>query len=150
MKWHIPRYLILFIYILFTSNFSYADTVSSATVTNSTEVVAPAATVSATPAPITKTTVTKSTTIVVVSDTDARIIAAIYSKYAKDTVLIGTKLTVNCVNGDVTITGPVTMQSQEDEAVQVAKSIAGVKSVVSTIDVTTHRPTTQPAESKKY
>ena len=150
MKQRMTLYIILFLFSLAASYFSYADTVSSTTVTNSTENVTPSDTVTNSAEPASKTTVTKSTTTVTVSDTDAKIIAAVYSKYAKEAALIGTKLTVNCADGNVTISGSVTTQSQNDAAVQAAKSVDGVKTVVSTIDVTTHPITTQPAPVSKY
>ena len=125
MKWNSS--VILFLSVLSLPFCAYADTVSKMT-----------------------TTVTKSTTTVTVSDTDAKIIAAIYTKYAKDAALIGTKLTVDSVNGNVAITGSVTMQSQEDAAVSTAKSVEGVKTVVPNIIVSTHPETIQPAVTKKY
>lgn len=83
---------------------------------------------------VTKTTTTSTTT----NANDNDIVSAVYSKYAKDAALIGTKLTVGSQNGIVTISGTVTSQSQADEAAIAAKSVAGVKDVKSFIQVTTN------------
>jgi osmotically-inducible protein OsmY len=80
---------------------------------------------------------------------DDDIVSAIYTKYAKNAALIGTSLTVGSQNGIVTISGNVTAQSQADAAIQDAKSIAGVKDVRSTINVTTN-PKPAPPAAPKY
>lgn len=71
---------------------------------------------------------------------DEDIVSAINAKYAKDAALIGTTLIVSSKDGIVTLSGSVTAQAQADEAVQVAKSIPGVKDVRSSINVKTNPP----------
>lgn len=98
----------------------------------------------------TQSTVTHSTTTTTVNHTDDTIVSAIYAKYAHDSALIGTALTVNCQNGIVSLNGSVTAQSQADEAVIVAKSINGVKDVRSFITVTTNPHINNPAKTPNY
>jgi len=81
---------------------------------------------------------------------DDDIVSAVYAKYAKDPALIGTTLTVSSQNGIVTVSGTVTAQSQADEASIAAKSIAGVKDVRSTINVTTNPNLNHPAKTSNY
>lgn len=97
-------------------------------------------------------TTTQSTTVTTttVNDADAGISSAIYAKYAKDSALIGTDISVNSVNGVVTLNGSVTAQSQADEAVEVAKAIAGVKDVRSSIIVTTNSKTVPSNKITNY
>lgn len=97
----------------------------------------------------TKSTVTRSTTTSVNSNDDA-IVSAIYARYAKDSALIGTALTVSCKNGIVTLNGSVTAQSQADEAVIVAKSISGVNDVRSSINVKTNPTLNVPVKAPNY
>jgi osmotically-inducible protein OsmY len=84
-----------------------------------------------------KETITTTTTTTTI-DTDAGIVSAIYTKYAKDSALIGTDITVTSQNSFVVLEGNVTMQSQADEAVQAAKSVPGVKDVKSNISIKTN------------
>lgn len=81
---------------------------------------------------------------------DDNIVSAIYAKYAKESALIGTNLTVTSANGIVTINGSVTAQSQADQAVIVAKKIGGVKDVRSLINVTTKPVTNKQAPAPNY
>lgn len=101
------------------------------------------------PAPQTTTTTTtvKSETTTAPNEVDTAIMNAIYNKFAKESALIGTALTVTSANGIVTLQGTVTSQSQADQAILVAKSITGVKSVNSQINVKTNMgnpPTVNP------
>lgn len=96
--------------------------------------------------PNTSTTTTTTTTVNNINDDN--IVSAIYAKYAKDSALIGTKLTVNSKNGIVTLEGTVTAQSQADEAVILAKSINGVKDVRSSINVITNPQGNLPPPQK--
>lgn len=91
------------------------------------------------------TSVTTTTTTIDTKQDEA-IVAAIFAKYAKDPALIGTTLNVTSKGGIVTLTGKVTAQSQEDQAILSAKSVPGVQDVRSQIDVTTNR--TVPAAPK--
>lgn len=93
---------------------------------------------------------THSTTTTTVNDGDANIVSAVYAKYAKDSALIGTTLTVSCSNGVVSVAGSVTAQSQADEAVIAAKAIPGVKDVRSTIQVMTHPNVKAPPKTPNY
>lgn len=95
-----------------------------------------------------KTTVTTTTTID--SGKDDEIVASIYNKYAQSSALIGTAITATSNNGVVTLTGSVTAQSQADEAVSAAKSIQGVKDVISNINVTTGPKPTPLKVTPKY
>lgn len=82
---------------------------------------------------------TTTTTTTVDTKQDEAIVAAIFAKYAKDPALIGTTLNVTSKGGIVTLTGKVTAQSQEDQAILSAKSVPGVQDVRSQIDVITNR-----------
>lgn len=96
----------------------------------------------------TNNSITQSVTTTTTSKTskiDDDIVSAIYSKYAKESALIGTSLIVSSKDGIVTISGTVTAQSQADQAVIAAKTINGVKDVRSNINVTTNPKITSPA-----
>lgn len=97
----------------------------------------------------TQTTITK-TTSTTINEEDTKIVGEIYSKYAKDSVMTGTKLTVTCVSGVVDISGMVTMTSQADQAVILAKSVAGVKDVRSSISVTTNPAKSTESKTSNY
>lgn len=126
---------ISFMLTLLFSSFSYAltETTTSTTVTSTSS-----GSQSATPTTITKKTTNTSITTTTNNNIDQKIVSDIYARYAKESALIGTDLTVKCKNGFVTISGTVTAQSQEDQAVIVAKSIAGVKGARSNINVLTN------------
>jgi hyperosmotically inducible protein len=87
---------------------------------------------------------TTKTTTTALSNSDTKIVGMIYKRYAKDSALNGTALTVTCTNGVVEISGDVTMTSQAQEAVIVAKSVEGVKKVNSSIKVKTNPIKTKP------
>jgi len=99
---------------------------------------------------IDNTTVTTTSTTTSVNDVDANIVTAIYAKYKKDATLTGTEITATSNNGIVTLDGTVTMQSQADEAIQVAKSIPNVKDVRSTINIKTGLKTPTTTNAPKY
>ncbi len=90
------------------------------------------------------TSTTTTTTTTIVHDVDADIVSAINAKYANDAALIGTDIQVSSKKGVVTLNGSVTMQSQADEAVDVAKSIPAVKTVLSNINVKTNPKQVKP------
>ena len=124
------------IVLLILPVYSQSETITSTTVTSTSSDTAPAST--AEDAGKTSTTITKTSTTTVVSDNDAKIVADIYAKYAKESALIGTNIEAKSEDGFVTISGTVTAQSQEDQAITVAKSIPGVKDVISEINVLTN------------
>jgi hyperosmotically inducible protein len=86
----------------------------------------------------TETTTYTTTTSTSSNSTDDDIVSAVYAKFAKDGALFGTSLNVSSQDGIVTVSGTVTSQSQADEASIAAKSVAGVKDVRSSINVTTN------------
>lgn len=120
---------------LFSSNALFAEETISTTVTKSTKdtpVTAPAGA---------QGTTTTTTTTTTVSTNDTAIVSAIYADFAKSAALIGTNLSVNSQDGVVTVSGNVTEQAQADEALNIARSAAGVKEVRSSISVMTNPPT---------
>ena len=83
------------------------------------------------------------------SEPDQHIVAIIYDKYAKSAALVGTAIKAVSQNGMVTLSGNVTAQSQADEAVNIAKTTAGVSDVNSQITVTTNNnPAVNPLTPK--
>lgn len=152
MRMRLGTAITFFLLCLFAATSSLADSsTSSSTNSSSTETntsnKSPGEPANSNANSTTKTTVTNSTTTTTVNDGDATIVGMIYKKYAKDSALDGTSLTVTCTNGVVAISGNVTMSSQAEEAVIDAKSIMGVKEVKSSINITTnqtesHRPKT--------
>ena len=83
------------------------------------------------------------------SEPDQHIVAIIYDKYAKSAALVGTAIKAVSQNGMVTLSGNVTAQSQADEAVNIAKTTAGVSDVNSQITVTTNNnPAVNPFTPK--
>jgi cytoskeletal protein RodZ len=119
--------------MLFVPVYSQAETTTSTTVTSSSN---PNPT--STDNTVIKTTTTTTDTPPPANDGDQKIVADITTRFANEPALTGTSLTVTCVNGFVTISGNVTAQSQEDQAILVAKSIPNVKGVTSNIDVKTN------------
>jgi len=123
--------------ILLYYSFSFADTQTTTSITNT-----PASNVINNNGAETSqsstiiTTVTKDTSTP--TPADDKIVSAVYAKFSKTSALIGTNLTVTSLNGIVTIEGIVTSQSQADAAVEAAKSIKGVDDVRSNITVTTN------------
>ena len=61
---------------------------------------------------------------------DAAITSAVKTKFLADTLVAGLKIDVDTKNGVVTLTGPVKSAAEKAEAVRLAKSTTGVKSVV--------------------
>ena len=136
---------------LFVSTAAIADTGSSSTsTTTNTTNNSPGDEPNINDNSTTKTTFTNSSTITTVDNGDARIVDGIYKQYAKESALDGTSLTVTCVNGVVTISGTVTMTSQAEQAVSVAKSIEGVKEVTSTINVKTNQTGNHQPKASNY
>ncbi|MFZ2316014.1 MAG: BON domain-containing protein [Gammaproteobacteria bacterium] len=93
---------------------------------------------------------TQVTTVKQVSPADAAIIANIYNRYKIEAALIGTNLVVTSEDGIVKVEGTVTAQSQADAAMQAAKSISGVREVVSNIHVLTNSGTVAPVRGTNY
>lgn len=128
---------------LLLSTTLFAEETISTTVTKSTKetpVTAPAGAQGT-------TTTTTTTTTVVTNDTG--IVSEIYAGYAKSAALIGTNLSVNSQDGIVTVSGTVTEQAQADEALNIARSVAGVKEVRSSISVMTN-PATNNTMAPRY
>lgn len=128
---------------LLLSTALFAEETISTTVTKSTKETPVAA-----PAGAQGTTTTTTTTTTVVTN-DTGIVSAIYTNYAKSAALIGTNLSVNSQDGIVTVSGTVTGQAQADEALNIARSIAGVKEVRSSISVVTN-PATNNTMAPRY
>lgn len=145
MKTFIKTFAALLVVLLNSSIF--ADDTSN-TNTTTTVTTTPSGQLNSNTPPSTATTNTSTTTIV--NGGDDKIVTIIYSKYAKDPALIGTNLNVTCVDGIVTISGTVVSQSQADEAVIAAKSVAGVKDARSSINVTTNPATNTQSPKPNY
>ena len=79
--------------------------------------------------------------------TDAEITTAVKTKFLADSKVGGLKIDVDTDHGIVTLTGPVHSVAEKNEAVRLAKTTAGVKSVVSKLTVET-AATTGRDESK--
>ena len=69
--------------------------------------------------------------------TDAEITTAVKTKFLADSKVGGLKIDVDTDHGIVTLTGPVNSVAEKNEAVRLAKTTAGVKSVVSKLTVET-------------
>ena len=69
--------------------------------------------------------------------TDAEITTAVKTKFLADSKVGGLKIDVDTDHGVVTLTGPVHSVAEKNEAVRLAKTTAGVKSVVSKLTVET-------------
>ena len=67
--------------------------------------------------------------------TDASITAAVKMKMADDPSVSGMKINVDTTDGNVTLSGTVKDQAETDQAVQIAKSVDGVKSVESKLSL---------------
>ena len=81
--------------------------------------------------------------------TDAEITAAVKTKLLGDTKVGGLKIDVDTTKGVVTLTGPVHSVAEKNEAVRLAKTTAGVKSVVSKLVVETAATTGRESVSDK-
>jgi hyperosmotically inducible periplasmic protein len=79
--------------------------------------------------------------------TDAEITTAVKTKFLADSKVGGLKIDVDTDHGIVTLTGPVHSVAEKNEAIRLAKTTAGVKSVVSKLAVET-AATTGRDESK--
>jgi hyperosmotically inducible protein len=64
---------------------------------------------------------------------DGSITAAIKMKFANDEVVSASNIDVDTNHGNVTLNGTVANQSEADRAVELAKSVAGVKTVRSNL-----------------
>lgn len=64
---------------------------------------------------------------------DFKISATIKAKLAKDPDASAINIDVDTTDGVVTLSGKVPSQSQADKAIQIAKSVQGVKKVASTL-----------------
>jgi osmotically-inducible protein OsmY len=69
--------------------------------------------------------------------TDAEITTAVKTKFLADSKVGGLKIDVDTSHGVVTLTGPVNSVAEKNEAVRLARTTAGVKSVVSKLTVET-------------
>ena len=69
--------------------------------------------------------------------TDAEITSAVKTKFLADSKVGGLKIDVDTSHGVVTLTGPVHSSAEKNEAIRLAKTTAGVKSVVSKLTVET-------------
>jgi len=69
--------------------------------------------------------------------TDAEITSAVKTKFLADSQVGGLKIDVDTSHGVVTLTGPVHSAAEKNEAIRLAKTTAGVKSVVSKLVVET-------------
>lgn len=67
--------------------------------------------------------------------TDAAITSAVKTKFLADTTVGGLKIDVDTKNGVVTLTGPVKSAAEKAEAIRIAKSTKGVKSVVDKLTI---------------
>src|SRR5688572_30118913 len=71
-----------------------------------------------------------------ISTNDAALLADLINKLTHDTTLASFNIIVPSITqGIVTLSGTVSTQMQADAAVQVTKSVLGVKNVISTISV---------------
>lgn len=137
-------FTIVFLTLFSSVIFAEAGTSTSSTVTNT----------STTPTngngKTTESTTYSTTTSSTSNSSDDDIVSAIYSKYAKESALTGTTLTVSSQNGVVTISGTVTAQAQADEASIAAKSVAGVKEVKSSVNVITNPGANKSVPTSNY
>lgn len=81
----------------------------------------------------TKTTAQKTATVL----TDAEITTAVKTKFLADSQVGGLKIDVDTDHGVVTLTGPVHSAAEKNEAIRLAKTTAGVKKVVSKLEIET-------------
>jgi len=81
----------------------------------------------------TKTAAQKTGTVL----TDAEITTAVKTKFLADSKVGGLKIDVDTDHGVVTLTGPVHSAAEKSEAVRLARTTAGVKHVVSKLEIET-------------
>jgi len=67
--------------------------------------------------------------------TDAAITSAVKTKFLADTLVGGLKIDVDTKDGIVTLTGPVRSAAEKAEAIRLAKTTTGVKSVVDKLTI---------------
>jgi osmotically-inducible protein OsmY len=67
--------------------------------------------------------------------TDAAITSAVKTKFLADTQVAGLKIDVDTKDGVVTLTGPVKSAAEKAEAIRLAKTTKGVKSVVDKLTI---------------
>jgi len=80
--------------------------------------------------------------------TDAEITSAVKTKLLGDKVVGGLKLDVDTTNGVVTLTGPVTSAAERNEALRLARTTKGVKSVVNKLTMDTTATTGKVAKDE--
>ncbi|HSE41496.1 MAG TPA: BON domain-containing protein [Acidobacteriota bacterium] len=66
---------------------------------------------------------------------DADISSAIKSRFSESRLISGSNINVDTTNGSVTLNGKVSNQEKVDRALQIARSVDGVKSVNSNLIV---------------
>jgi hyperosmotically inducible periplasmic protein len=66
---------------------------------------------------------------------DGSITSAIKMKFANDEQVSASAIDVDTNNGDVTLNGTVSSQAEADRAVELAKTVSGVKSVKSNLTI---------------
>jgi osmotically-inducible protein OsmY len=66
---------------------------------------------------------------------DANISSAIMLKFAKDDLISSSRINVDTTNGSVTLNGKVSTQLKADRAMQLGRSVEGVKRVRSNLIV---------------
>ena len=81
--------------------------------------------------------------------TDAEITTAVKTKFLADSKVGGLKIDVDTDHGVVTLTGPVHSVAEKNEAVRLARTTHGVKSVVSKLTVETAATTGRTDTSDK-
>ncbi len=66
---------------------------------------------------------------------DANISSAIMLKFEQDDLISSSRINVDTTNGSVTLSGKVSIQPKADRALQLARSVEGVKRVRSNLSV---------------
>lgn len=64
---------------------------------------------------------------------DADISSAIKLKFSEDKLISGSNINVDTTNGSVTLNGKVSNQGKADRALQIGRSVEGVKSIQSNL-----------------
>ncbi len=76
-----------------------------------------------------------------ISIDDARLVAAVRTAILNDRDLGLREIAIDARSGTVTLSGQVSSEEEADRAVKLAKTIAGVRNVTSTLKVTGHAAT---------
>lgn len=76
--------------------------------------------------------------VIQAADSDDRITDAVNRKLLADDTLAATAIDVNADNGVVTLKGKVIGSKEADRAIEIARSVPGVVSVKSELDIDTH------------